>query len=87
MKKKCLYILSLVLLTICTSEAQNPLIDNKFTADPTARIFEGRVYVYPSHDIPSPIDRLKEWFCMADYHVFSSENLVDWVDHGVIVFC
>lgn len=22
---------------------------------------------------------------MADYHVFSSENLVDWTDHGVIV--
>jgi hypothetical protein len=43
------------------------------------------VYVYPSHDIPSPIERLKEWFCMADYHVFSSENLTDWEDHGVIV--
>jgi hypothetical protein len=43
------------------------------------------VYVYPSHDIPSPIERLKEWFCMADYHVFSSENLTDWTDHGVIV--
>ena len=25
------------------------------------------------------------WFCMEDYHVFSSENLTDWTDHGVIV--
>jgi hypothetical protein len=65
--------------------AQNPFISGQFTADPTARVFEGRMYVYPSHDIPSPIERLKTWFCMADYHVFSSENLTDWTDHGVIV--
>jgi hypothetical protein len=65
--------------------AQNPFITDQFTADPTARVFEGKVYVFPSHDIPSPIERLKEWFCMADYHVFSSENLSEWTDHGVIV--
>ena len=49
---------------------------------PYGKSFDGKVYVYPSHDIPSPIERLKEWFCMADYHVFSSNNLVDWEDHG-----
>jgi hypothetical protein len=65
--------------------AQNPFITDQFTADPTARVFEGKVYVYPSHDIPSPVEQLKEWFCMADYHVFSSDNLTDWTDHGVIV--
>ncbi|MDR2651995.1 MAG: family 43 glycosylhydrolase [Prevotellaceae bacterium] len=65
--------------------AQNPIIRDQFTADPTARVFEGKVYVYPSHDIPSPVPHLKEWFCMADYHVFSSENLTDWTDHGIIV--
>jgi hypothetical protein len=68
----------------CAS-AQNPIILDQFTADPSARVFEGRVYLYPSHDIPSPVERLKEWFCMADYHVFSSENLCDWTDHGVIL--
>jgi hypothetical protein len=61
--------------------AQNPLIRDQFTADPTARVFKGRVYVYPSHDINCGT----EWFCMKDYHVFSSENLVDWTDHGMIV--
>ena len=65
--------------------AQNPIIRDQFTADPTARVFNNKMYLYPSHDIPSPIDELKEWFCMADYHVFSSENLTDWKDHGVIV--
>jgi hypothetical protein len=49
-------------------------------------VFEGRVYVYPSHDIPVPpgSGARANWFCMEDYHVFSSENLTDWTDHGVI---
>jgi len=66
--------------------ATNPLILDQFTADPTARVFEGRVYVYPSHDIlATPGHGRPGWFCMEDYHVFSSENLTDWQDHGVIV--
>jgi hypothetical protein len=66
--------------------ADNPLIMDQFTADPTARVFEGQMYVYPSHDILANPDRGREgWFCMEDYHVFSSENLMDWRDHGVIV--
>ncbi len=66
--------------------AQNPIIRNQFTADPTARIFNGRVFVYPSHDILAKEGRGRPgWFCMEDYHVFSSENLSDWTDHGVIV--
>lgn len=51
MGKKHVYLLSVVLLTIFASNAQNPFITDQFTADPTARVFEGRVYVYPSHDI------------------------------------
>ncbi|MBN2636613.1 MAG: family 43 glycosylhydrolase [Prolixibacteraceae bacterium] len=67
--------------------AQNPIIRDQFTADPTARVFNGKVYLYPSHDIPTPPDKglREDWFCMEDYHVFSSENLIDWTDHGVIV--
>ena len=65
--------------------AQNPFIRDQFTADPTARVWGGRVYVFPSHDIISPIEPEREWFSMEDYHVFSSDNLVDWTDHGVIV--
>jgi arabinoxylan arabinofuranohydrolase len=66
--------------------AQNPLIMDQFTADPTARVFEGKIFVYPSHDIlAGPGKGRAGWFCMEDYHVFSSENLTDWKDHGVIV--
>ncbi len=66
--------------------SQNPVIRDQFTADPTARVFNGKMYLFPSHDIPAPESfPRKDWFCMADYHVFSSSNLTDWTDHGVIV--
>ena len=66
-------------------DAQNPIIRDQFTADPTARVFEGKVYLYPSHDIISPVEPERKWFSMADYHVFSSEDLVNWTDHGTIL--
>jgi hypothetical protein len=85
MKKKTLLLLSSALLTCVSLTAQNPIIHDQFTADPTARVFGGRVYLYPSHDIQPPETMRQDWFCMADYHVFSSDNLVDWIDHGKIV--
>jgi hypothetical protein len=77
----------LIVSLMSTVVAQNPIIRDQFSADPTARVFNGKVYLYPSHDIPTPPGKkLREnWFCMEDYHVFSSENLTDWTDHGVIV--
>jgi hypothetical protein len=73
------------LLFSASASAQNPIIRDQYTADPTARVFNGKVYLYPSHDIVPPEGQRKDWFCMADYHVFSSENLTDWTDHGMIV--
>ena len=72
-------------LSTLSVSAHNPIIRDQFTADPTARVFNNRMYVYPSHDILSPVEPEKKWFCMEDYHVFSSENLTNWTDHGVIV--
>ena len=84
MKTKCIS-LNLMLCLAVGLQAQNPIIRDQFAADPTARVFNNRVYVYPSHDIPAPEGQRQDWFCMADYHVFSSDNLTDWTDHGVIV--
>lgn len=76
----------LLALSALSASAQNPIIRDQFTADPSAHVFDGRVYVYASHDIPAAVDYpRKDWFCMEDYHVFSSDNLVDWVDHGMII--
>ena len=76
----------LLVLFVSTAFSQNPLIRDQFTADPSARVFGNRVYIFPSHDILANKDKGRMgWFCMEDYHVFSSENLTDWTDHGTIV--
>ena len=78
-------VLTLFLAVPLLASAQNPIIRDQFTADPTARVFNDKVYLYPSHDIFPPEGQRQDWFCMEDYHVFSSENLTDWTDHGVII--
>jgi hypothetical protein len=68
------------------ASAQNPIIRTQYSADPSARVFGDKVYLFPSHDIIATEGKGRpRWFCMEDYHVFSSANLADWTDHGVIV--
>ncbi|MFZ1291015.1 MAG: family 43 glycosylhydrolase [Melioribacteraceae bacterium] len=79
-------LLVLIMILFGKISAQNPIIMDQYTADPTARVFEGKIYLYPSHDILAIEGKGKiGWFCMEDYHVFSSFNLTDWEDYGVIV--
>src|SRR6476661_1841847 len=82
-----LLFVTMVLLSISNILwAQNPIIRNQYSADPTARVFGNKVYLFPSHDILATEGHGRVgWFCMEDYHVFSSSNLTEWTDHGVIV--
>ena len=82
--KRTLLVFAALFLGVGLS-AQNPVIKGLYSADPTARVFEGKVWLFPSHDIISPVEPERKWFCMEDYHVFSSEDLVNWTDHGVIL--
>jgi hypothetical protein len=62
------------------------LVDNMFTADPAAHVFNGKIYIYPSHDIDAgiPENDLGDHFDMRDYHVFSLDDVEGEVtDHGV----
>lgn len=63
-----------------------PLITNIYTADPSAHVFKGKIYIYPSHDIESNTAQDDEGghFDMKDYHVLSMDNINGKVtDHGV----
>ncbi|EON97058.1 putative xylosidase arabinosidase protein [Phaeoacremonium minimum UCRPA7] len=67
-----------------------PLITNIYTADPSAHVFEGKVYIYPSHDRETDIkfNDNGDQYDMADYHVFSTESLdpaAPVTDHGVVL--
>lgn len=60
----------------------NPFITELYTADPSGHVWnDGRLYVYASHDIDPP----RGCDLMDKYHVFSTDNLVDWTDHGEIL--
>ncbi len=58
----------------------NPLVKHIYTADPSAHVFNGRLYVYTSHDEDDAT-----YFDMLDWHVFSTDNLTDWTDHGAVL--
>lgn len=64
-----------------------PLVSHIYTADPSAHVFNGKIYIYPSHDIDAgdAFDDLGSHFAMEDYHVLSMESPEDKtaVDHGI----
>jgi hypothetical protein len=63
-----------------------PLVKHMYTADPSAHVFNGRIYIYPSHDIDAgiPFNDNGDHFGMEDYHVFSMENIEsEVIDNGV----
>jgi hypothetical protein len=65
-----------------------PLLKDIYTADPSAHVFNGRLFVYPSHDIDAgvPPDDLGSHFAMRDYHVFSMAEVGGPItDHGVVL--
>ncbi|KAI0503215.1 xylosidase/arabinosidase [Xylaria bambusicola] len=67
-----------------------PLITHLYTADPSAHVFEGKIYIYPSHDRETDIqfNDNGDQYDMADYHVFSTSSLdppYDVTDHGVVL--
>lgn len=64
--------------------AHAPLISGMYTADPSVRVFNDKLYIYPSHDIATGKPNTNgDHFDMNDYHVFSMDNIrAKPVDHG-----
>jgi len=63
-------------------EFNNPFIKHMYTADPSAHVWaDGRLYVYASHDIYPA----RGCDMMDKYHVFSTDDMVNWTDHGQIL--
>ncbi len=62
-----------------------PLVKHIYTADPSAHVFNGKIYIYPSHDVDAgdAFDDLGSHFAMEDYHVLSMDNpLSETKDNG-----
>ena len=61
------------------SSISKPLVLDQFTADPSAHVFDNKIYIYPSHDIDAgiPFNDNGDHFGMRDYHVFSMNDPSD----------
>jgi beta-xylosidase len=69
-------------------EPNKPLVTHIYTADPSAHVFEGKIYIYPSHDIDhdGPDNDNGDQYQMEDYHVLSLDDFDSpVVDHGVVL--
>lgn len=63
-----------------------PLVKHIYTADPSAHVFNGKIYIYPSHDVDAgdAFDDLGSHFAMEDYHVLSMNTPTgEAVDNGL----
>jgi hypothetical protein len=68
------------------SAISQPLVSHIYTADPSAHVFEGKIYIYPSHDIDAGVSFNDDGghFQMEDYHVLSMENInAATIDNGL----
>ncbi len=65
------------------------LVPGDYMADPAVHVFNGRLYIYPSHDWESgiPENDNGDHFNMKDYHVFSMDDVEqgEVTDHGVVL--
>ena len=72
--------------TIKAKAISQPLVEHIYTADPSAHVFDGKIYIYPSHDIEAGIafNDNGDHFDMRDYHVLSMDSPTSpAVDNGV----
>jgi len=79
MKKVVTVLLTQVMLTIAF--ADNPVIQNYYSADPAPMVYNDRVYLFTSHDedvTESNFFTMRNWMC------YSSADMVNWTDHGIV---
>ncbi len=85
MKRICkiigiVFIISIFYSTVCY--ADNPIVQTNFTADPAPMVYNGRVYLYAGIDEDNAPDNS---FLMRKWKCYSSTDMVNWKDEGVIL--
>jgi hypothetical protein len=62
------------------AQAQNPIIQTLYTADPAPMVWNDRLWVYTTHDEDG-----STWFTMDEWRVYSTDDMVNWTDHGAVL--
>lgn len=60
--------------------AQNPIVQTSYTADPAPMVYNNKLYLYTSHD-----EDHSTWFTMNDWKLYTTEDMVNWTDHGAVL--
>ncbi|WP_293886254.1 MULTISPECIES: glycoside hydrolase family 43 protein [unclassified Sphingobacterium] len=60
--------------------AQNPIVQTAYTADPAPLVYNNRLYLYTTQD-----EEESTWFNMNNWRVYSTDDMVNWTDHGAIL--
>jgi arabinoxylan arabinofuranohydrolase len=72
-------VVSAILLFITISFAENPLIQTNYTPDPAPMVYHDTVFLYTGHDEDNATG-----FTMYNYLLYTSTDLVNWTDHGIV---
>jgi len=71
--------ISVTLSVSVPCNAENPIIQSNFTADPAPLVYNGTVYLYTSHDEEDATE-----FHMLNWKLYTSTDMVNWTDHGTV---
>lgn len=77
-------LIMVILFNFFELNAQNPLLSHVYAADPSAHVWPNdckTLWLYTSHDEPET----NHHATMNSYHVFSTQDLVNWVDYGRVL--
>lgn len=72
----CRIMQGVVLLSGLAVNAQNPIIQTSYTADPAPMVYNDKLYLYTSHDEDG-----STWFTMNDWKLYSTDDMVNWTEH------
>ena len=72
--------LTMFVVTINVLRAQNPIVQTSYTADPAPLVYNNRLYLYTTQD-----EEESTWFNMNNWRVYSTNDMVNWTDHGAIL--
>ena len=76
-KFKYLCVAGALFLIPAWTSAQNPFVQTWFTSDPAPMVHDGTMYVYTGHD-----EDKADFFWMQEWRVYSTNDMVNWQDHG-----
>lgn len=79
-KMKSLFLSSLLVVMGTSGLAQNPIIQTNYTADPAPMVYNDKVYLYTTHDEDN-----STWFTMNDWRLYTTNDMVNWTDHGAVL--